>query len=212
MPYTPLPSSDPYRLAPHAPLPHPPQLDPDATGVLAIGVGKGTKQLGSLLAGDKAYEATGRLGAATDTLDASGTIVAQRAFSHVARGTLEDALLERFTGHITQVPPMYSALKVDGRRLHELAREGKVVEREPRPVHVKAVELLAFDPPEFRIRVVCGGGFYIRSLIADLADAVDTCAHTTKIERIAQGKNAKATKAAKVTILLCRRSIPHDAH
>ena len=161
-------------------------LDPAATGVLAVGLGKGTKRLTSLLKGDKAYECTGVLGRATDTFDAEGVTIAEEDFSHVTRAMME-AALPALTGDILQVPPMHSALKHNGRRLHELARAGKVVERPPRPAFVGNLELTFFEPPRFGLAITCGGGFYVRVCVNDLAKAVGTCAHAESIHRTRQG-------------------------
>jgi tRNA pseudouridine55 synthase len=146
-------------------------LDPDATGVLPILIGEATKLTPYLVELDKEYVATVALGVVTDTQDASGTVLVRNPVPALDRGTVE-AAVGRFVGTISQVPPMHSAVRVDGRRLYELAREGRTVERAARPVVVHAIEVLALDPPDLTIRVRCGKGTYIRTLAADLGAAL----------------------------------------
>ena len=153
-------------------------LDPDATGVLLVGLGRATRLLRYLSEAGKAY--TGRIvfGIATSTLDAAGEVLDQRPMP-LTRDEIERAL-PRFIGDIEQVPPMVSAVKVGGRRLHELARAGEEVERAPRPVHVDRFELLDFEAgpyPEATFAVACGSGTYVRSLAADLGTALGGFAH-----------------------------------
>jgi len=171
-------------------------LDPMATGVLVIGLVKGCKGLESFLKGSKGYLALAVMGEATDTLDSTGKVVAKASTEHVTQVMME-GVLPQFRGDILQVPPMYSALKRDGKKLYELAREGIEVEREARPVHISALELLGQDPfsspsrplllPEFGLSVECGGGTYIRTLIADIAERCQSVAHMTALERTKQG-------------------------
>ncbi|MCU1452974.1 MAG: truB [Acidimicrobiales bacterium] len=163
-------------------------LDPDATGVLLLGVGKGTRLLRFLSPLGKAYVGEMVLGTATTTLDAAGEVTATYDMTAV---TLDDArrvAAERFTGDILQVPPMVSALKVGGRRLHELAREGIEVEREARPVTIRSLEVEATDEPGvFRLRVDCTSGTYIRSLAADIGAALGGGAHLRNLRRTSVG-------------------------
>jgi tRNA pseudouridine55 synthase len=160
-------------------------LDPLATGVLPICVGAGTKLAQFLLADDKAYEAEGLLGITTDTLDRTGRVVAERAVS-VGREALSAAIAAHL-GTRTQIPPMYSAIKQGGVRLYHRARAGEEVAREPRTIRIDRLELLAFEPPRFRIAVTCSKGTYIRSLVADLGDAVGAGAHLTQLRRTQSG-------------------------
>jgi tRNA pseudouridine55 synthase len=146
-------------------------LDPDATGVLPILIGEATKLSPYLVDLDKEYVATVRLGVRTDTQDLSGSVLETRAVPELPAGAIA-AVLARFTGVIRQVPPMYSALHHGGRRLHELAREGRFVEREPRAVTVSAIALESIALPAFTMRVTCGKGTYIRTLAADIGDAL----------------------------------------
>jgi tRNA pseudouridine55 synthase len=163
-------------------------LDPDATGVLILGVGRATRLLQFLTGLDKSYEAEIQFGVETSTLDAAGEVTATHDM-----GTLDPeavrAAAATFLGHIEQVPPMVSAIKVDGRRLHELAREGKEVDRPPRPVHVARfdVEPVDIDAGRWRTRIDCSSGTYIRSLVADLGAALGGGAHLLTLRRTAVG-------------------------
>ncbi len=163
-------------------------LDPAATGVLAVCVDDAVKLQQWLAEGDKAYEATVAFGAATSTEDAEGEVVARGDASALTEGALR-AALPRFTGEIAQVPPMYSAVRVGGRRLHEAARAGEDVERAPRRVVVHALDLLGIEPPSpdglvrARIAVRCGKGTYVRTLAADLGGALGVPAHLAALRR-----------------------------
>lgn len=163
-------------------------LDPDATGVLVLGVGKATRLLRYLTGLGKTYEAEIVLGVETTTLDAAGEVTATHDMEGV---TVEDArrvVADQLTGPILQVPPMVSALKVDGRRLHELAREGIEVERGARPVTVHRFEVEATDEPGvLRAVVDCSSGTYVRSLAADLGRALGGGAHLRALSRTAVG-------------------------
>ena len=163
-------------------------LDPAATGVLAICVDDAVKLQQWLAGGDKAYDATVALGAATSTEDAEGEVVA-RGDPAAATAEAIRAALPRFVGELEQVPPMYSAVRVGGRRLHEAARAGEEVERAPRRVVVHALELLALEPRgadglvRARIAVRCGKGTYVRTLAADLGRALGVPAHLSALRR-----------------------------
>lgn len=143
-------------------------LDPDAVGVLPVCLGNATKICDLLTDWDKEYVAHLKLGIVTDTQDASGTVLAQHEVT-VSIEEIREAI-ESFRGEIMQVPPMYSALKVGGQKLYELARQGKVVERVPRPVTIHEIEVLEENIPEceFEVRVVCSKGTYIRTLCHDI--------------------------------------------
>ena len=162
-------------------------LDPIATGVLPICVGAGTKLAQFLLADDKAYIAEGVLGVETDTLDRTGRVVAERPGGAVTRDALAAALAAHL-GEQTQIPPMYSAIKQGGVRLYDRARAGEEVERAPRRIRIDRLELLAFEPPRFRIAIACTKGTYVRSLIADLGTAVAAGAHLTELRRVRSGR------------------------
>jgi tRNA pseudouridine55 synthase len=164
-------------------------LDPDATGVLLVGLGRATRLLRFLTETGKVYRGEVAFGVATDTLDAAGTETARQPMAAVTQDDLE-AVLPRFLGTIAQIPPMVSAIKVDGRRLHELAREGKVVEREARTVRIDRIEIESFTPGEFpraEMTVECGSGTYIRSLASDLGEALGGCAHLARLRRTQVG-------------------------
>jgi tRNA pseudouridine55 synthase len=162
-------------------------LDPLATGVLVLGVGRATRLLTFLSGLPKTYEATIRFGVETDSLDADGavTVTHEMAAPDAAAVVAAAATL---TGDLQQVPPMVSAIKVDGRRLHQLAREGKEVERAPRPVHVSRFDPVpTADPMEFRAVVECSSGTYVRVLAADLGHALGGGAHLVALRRTAVG-------------------------
>lgn len=141
-------------------------LDPDATGVLPVCVGKATKVCDMLTDKDKVYECVMKLGVETDTYDMSGRIIERKSVT-----ATEDEIvnaINSFVGDIMQVPPMYSALKVNGKKLYELAREGKEVERKARPVSIFSIDILEINVPEVSIRIHCSKGTYIRSLCHDI--------------------------------------------
>ncbi len=146
-------------------------LDPEATGVLPILVGEATKLTPYLAELDKEYLATVRLGVTTETQDLTGAVLETRAVPAVDPSAIETAL-GHFVGVISQVPPMYSALRRGGRRLYELAREGITVDREPRQITVHAITLEALALPELTIRIQCGKGTYVRTLAADIGAAL----------------------------------------
>lgn len=163
-------------------------LDPMATGVLPICIGEGTKIAGYLSAEDKAYEGELLLGVATDTLDREGQVIAEE---HERARYLSDAelteALDLFLGDIEQVPPMYSAVKVAGRRLYEIARQGRAVERPSRSVRVDHFTLVERKGPRCRFRVACSKGTYVRTLVADLGDHLGCHAHLTALRRVRSG-------------------------
>jgi tRNA pseudouridine55 synthase len=160
-------------------------LDPMATGVLPVCVGEATKLVPFLQDGEKEYVARARLGVTTDSEDADGKILEERPVT-VTRDEVERALLP-LIGKILQTPPMHSALKIDGRRLYELAREGREVERAARPVEVHALTLGEFAPPEIELHVRCGKGTYVRTLAADLGRALGCGAHLIALRRTRVG-------------------------
>lgn len=160
-------------------------LDPLATGLLALTFGEATKFAADLLAADKAYEARVRFGVSTATGDAEGEVTA-RSDVRPQRGQLE-AALARFAGAIQQVPPMYSALKRDGRPLYELARAGCEVERAPRTVRIDRLQLVAFDGTQATLQVACSKGTYVRVLAEDLGRALGCGAHLAGLRRTRVG-------------------------
>ena len=163
-------------------------LDPMATGLLILAVGRFTRLIRYVQDRDKEYVARVQFGVATDTLDTDGAVLSRTPMS-VTQGDVE-GVLPRFQGTIHQVPPMVSALKVGGRRLYDIAREGETVERAPRPVTILGVDLEEFVPgpyPEAVIRVRCGKGTYIRSLAADIASALGGQAALSELRRTGNG-------------------------
>jgi tRNA pseudouridine55 synthase len=161
-------------------------LDPMATGVLPVCVGLATRIAGHITLGDKAYDAELRLGAETDTLDADGQVVAEAEVPPLDEAQVE-AALARFRGTFLQTPPMYSAVKVGGKRLYELAREGLEVERPAREVTVHQLELLGLQGDRLLLHVRCSKGFFVRTLAQGLGRALGTLAHLTALRRTASG-------------------------
>ena len=145
-------------------------LDPMATGVLPVFVGRATRSVEFIEHAEKTYETELLLRVATDTEDTTGTVLTRREVS-VTQEQL-DGTLERFRGEIMQIPPMYSALKVNGQKLCDLARKGRQVERQPRPVTIHELTLLSRDGDTLRLRVRCSKGTYIRTLCADIGEAL----------------------------------------
>jgi len=162
-------------------------LDPLATGVLPVAIGEGTKLLQFLLAEEKAYRATMRLGITTDTLDSEGTVLTRTDVSEELLSLLP-AVLKSFRGDIEQIPPMYSALKRNGVPLYKLARAGQVVEREARAVTIERLELLDTQLPDLTIEVECTKGTYVRTLCADIGEALGCGAHVIALRRLRTGQ------------------------
>jgi len=163
-------------------------LDPGATGVLVVGVGSVTRLMRYVGDGRKRYTGEVVLGAETDTLDADGTVVATYEMAGVTVDDARRAVAEHLTGDIEQVPPMVSAIRVDGRRLHELAREGVEVERAARPVTIDRFDVdPTEDPGVLAIDVTCSGGTYVRTLAADLGRLLGGGAHLRNLRRTAVG-------------------------
>jgi tRNA pseudouridine55 synthase len=161
---------------------HTGSLDPAATGMLPLCFGEATKVCAYLLEADKSYRVTARLGEATDTGDADGEITETAELPDLDRAGWE-RVFEQFRGEIEQIPPMYSALRKDGKRLYELARKGQVVEREPRPVRIDDLSLLEISGNRLVFRVHCSKGTYVRTLVEDIARAGGTVAHTARLHR-----------------------------
>ncbi|PCK08768.1 MAG: tRNA pseudouridine(55) synthase TruB [Alteromonadaceae bacterium] len=164
-------------------------LDPLATGVLPVCFGEATKFSQYLLDADKVYESVFCFGAETDTADSDGKVVSEVDASHITLDTLTP-LLDNYRGDISQIPPMYSALKKDGQPLYKLARQGIEVEREPRNVTVYVLELLGFSAgarAEARVRVSCSKGTYIRSIASDLGRDLGVGGHVKSLRRIKAG-------------------------
>ncbi len=160
-------------------------LDPFATGLLPVALGEATKFSGHLLDADKTYLATMQLGVTTTTADPEGEVLQTRAVD-VSDESL-CAALARFTGSIDQVPPMYSALKRDGKPLYEYARAGETLEREPRQVEIHALELVARDGDQVVMRVACSKGTYVRTLAEDIGEFLGCGAHLVALRRETTG-------------------------
>jgi tRNA pseudouridine55 synthase len=161
-------------------------LDPMAQGVLLLGVGRATRLLRYLSGLDKEYEGTGVLGVETDTLDADGSVVRTAEVGDVDAEDLV-AIMGSLQGDLEMVPPAFSAIKVEGRKLYEAARRGERVKLEPRSMHVDRFELRGFDPPRFDFFVRCSSGTYVRSLVAQVGSTVGCGAHLSKLIRTRVG-------------------------
>jgi len=161
-------------------------LDPLATGVLLLCLGRATRLAEYLMHLDKEYEATVRLGQTTDTYDSEGSIVTEKSYAHVTPDLLSETL-PQFQGDIQQKPPMYSAVKKGGQPLYKLARRGLEVERSYRTVTVYTLELLSYESPELRLRISCSSGTYIRSLAHDLGESLGCGGHVAALRRKSVG-------------------------
>ena len=161
-------------------------LDPMATGVLPICVGDATKIAQFITEASKAYDATVKLGVTTDTLDAEGKVLETRAVPTLNRELLERTF-DKFRGTFAQIPPMYSAVKIGGKRLYELARAGEEVERAPRQVTVHELLLRDFSADELKLSVSCSKGFFVRTLGAEIGEALGCGAHLTALRRTHSG-------------------------
>ncbi|HTH95582.1 MAG TPA: tRNA pseudouridine(55) synthase TruB [Rhodocyclaceae bacterium] len=181
-------------------------LDPMATGLLPLCFGEATKFSGELLDADKAYEATLKLGVTTTTADAEGDV--RQIRSVVVAEDILDAALARFTGPISQIPPMYSALKRDGKPLYEYARAGVELEREARNVVIHKIALLGWQGDEVRIGVDCSKGTYIRTLAEDIGEFLGCGAHLTALRRT---RIAEITLSSTVTLEQLENAIDRDA-
>lgn len=162
-------------------------LDPLATGVLLVCVGRSATRIAEFLMGEpKVYRADARLGVTTDTFDAEGEVVAESPVD-VSRSDVEK-VLEQFRGTIEQIPPMYSAVKHEGKPLYRLARRGVEVERPARQVEITSLRLVGWDPPACTLEMTCSAGTYVRVLVHDLGQALGCGAYVTDLTRLASGK------------------------
>jgi tRNA pseudouridine55 synthase len=163
-------------------------LDPLATGVLLLCLGRAARLIEYLVGHDKVYETTVRLGQTTATYDAEGEVLAERPFLHLTLSQIE-AALEAFRGDIVQQPPIYSAIKQGGQPLYKLARQGKTeVARPYRPVTIHELTRLSWEPPHLSLRIACSSGTYIRSLGYDLGEALGCGGHLSALRRLAVGR------------------------
>ena len=176
-------------------------LDPMATGVLPVFVGRATRGVEFFEHAEKTYEATLRLGIHTDTEDITGTVLKECAVD-VTREQLEKTL-ENFRGEILQVPPMYSALKINGQKLCDLARRGKEVERQPRPITIYKLECLGFDGATARLLVHCSKGTYIRTLCKDIGESLGCGGCMESLCRVTAGEYTLEGSVALETLLEC---------
>lgn len=161
-------------------------LDPLATGVMIICTGRATKRIDELQAGVKEYVATLALGATTPSFDLETEVDATYPTEHITRELVEETL-KRFLGRIEQIPPDYSACKIDGVRAYDLARNGLAVELKPKVLVIDELELLSFSPESITVRVVCSKGTYIRALARDIGEALGSGAHLTALRRTRVG-------------------------
>lgn len=161
-------------------------LDPLATGLLVVLIGRGTKLSDQFAAGDKTYEGTLVLGVATDTQDAEGTVVTRGETDGIGRNQVAQ-IMKSMEGDRLQTPPMISAVKVNGVPLYKLARKGKTVRREPKLIHLYAFDLVDFRPPEADFRLSCTKGTYVRTLCAEIGESLGCGAHLGALRRTDSG-------------------------
>ena len=178
---------------------HTGSLDKPATGMLPLCLGEATKFSSYLLNADKTYVSVAKLGVTTSTADAEGEILETRQVPELNQRQLENAIAQ-FVGDIEQVPPMYSALKVDGQRLYKLAYQGLEVERKSRPVAIHKIDLLHFDEDSFEIQVRCSKGTYIRTLVEDIGEALGCGGHVSLLRRLSTGPFNQAQMVSMETI------------
>ena len=188
-------------------------LDPLATGVLVICTGRSTRDIERLQNGTKEYVATMRLGATTPSFDLETEIDAEYPFEHISEDMVRN-LLPRFTGQIMQVPPVYSAVKVDGKRAYKYARNGKDVELKAKPLVIEELEMLPSELPELKLRIVCSKGTYIRALTRDIGVALGSGAHLTALCSTRVGdirlEDCLSVDHAVIEIANCEVTYPED--
>ncbi|MDD3542204.1 MAG: tRNA pseudouridine(55) synthase TruB, partial [Petrimonas sp.] len=161
-------------------------LDPLATGVMTVCTGKKTKEIERLQAQTKEYIAEIRLGATTPSFDLETEIDAEYPVEHISREKVEECL-KQFTGKIEQIPPLFSAVKIDGKRAYEFARKNEEIELKPKILVIKEIELLFYNLPTITIRVVCSKGTYIRALARDIGESLQSGAHLLALQRTRVG-------------------------
>ena len=176
-------------------------LDPRATGVIPVAVGAATRLLEYLLDGNKSYIAAIELGTRTNTYDSEGIITEYCDPSEITQENITDAL-SNFQGEIMQTPPMYSAIKIKGKRLYELARNGVIVHRDPRKVSIHNLSFIEFEPPVLKIIIECGKGFYVRTFADDLGQILGCGAFLKSLRRLSSGpfRIEQSTKLNKVLL------------
>ena len=161
-------------------------LDPLATGVLIVCTGRATKRITELQEGMKEYVAEVKFGATTPSYDLEKEIDATYPWEHITRERIEE-VLPRFIGHVMQVPPVFSAVKIDGKRAYNYARKGKEVDIKAKPLEIREMEILKWEAPVLTLRVLCSKGTYIRALARDLGEALDSGAHLVGLRRTRVG-------------------------
>lgn len=188
-------------------------LDPLATGVLIICTGRATREIERLQNGTKEYIASIRLGATTPSFDLETEIDAEYPYQHITEEMIGE-VLPKFTGQIMQVPPVYSAVKVDGKRAYKYARKGKDVELKPKPLVIEELEMLPSILPELKLRIVCSKGTYIRALTRDIGRALNSGAHLTALCRTRVGNvnlvDCLTVDKAVEKISSCELTFPED--
>lgn len=179
-------------------------LDPMATGLLVLCSGRATKSISQIQEMPKTYVGEITFGGSTPSYDADSDIDYTAPADHITLDQIEKTLNEQFSGEIMQVPPMYSALKRDGKKLYELARRGKTVELEPRPVSIHNHKVISFEGNKLVLEVTCSKGTYIRSIAHDLGKALDSLGYLSALERTAIGdfSNKKALSPQQIDELL----------
>lgn len=183
-------------------------LDPLATGVLIICTGKSTKEIDRLQAGDKEYVATLRLGATTPSFDLETEIDRHYPYEHITRQMIEEKL-GAFKGRIMQVPPVFSAVKIDGKRAYKYARKGTEIELKPKSLEIKELELLEHEADRMVIRVVCSKGTYIRALARDIGEALGSGAHLTALRRSRVGAYDESQALTMDQVVEMIRTVDH---
>ena len=188
-------------------------LDPLATGVLLVCTGRATRRIDELQAGTKEYEATLRLGATTPSFDLETEIDATYPYGHITTEMVEE-ILPRFRGDIMQVPPVFSAVKIDGKRAYKFARKGCEVELKAKPLHIDELEMSGLEGDRLRLRIVCSKGTYIRALARDIGKALDSGAHLVELRRTRVGDHGidhcMDIEQAMNEISTCRLTFPDD--
>lgn len=161
-------------------------LDPLATGVLPVALGRGCRLLSYFLNGDKQYSITLTLGSSTDTYDSTGEVIKKSDWSSIKKSRVIE-IMDNFLGYINQTPPKYSALKLKGRRYYDLARSGIEFDIQPRKINIKSIDLIHYDPPRLIFKVLAKKGFYARSFANDFGDAISIPSHMSALCRLSSG-------------------------
>ncbi len=163
-------------------------LDPMATGLLILCTGKATKTIDQIQGQEKTYIAEITFGGRTASFDAESKVEEEAPFHHITLDRIQQILEDQFSGEIMQVPPMYSALKREGKKLYELARRGKEIKLEPRPITIYSCRIISFEAPKLNIEITCSKGTYIRSIANDLGIALQSLGYLSALERTHIGK------------------------